>query len=415
MKLASTLLLTLAFLTLPGSAQDQTVPVPELATLKKEYASLVKTADGPRLAAVAELDKKYIAKLEQAQQTAQQTGKLDEALAIDEEKKAVSSGSGVEDDDKTPDMLKKMRAIYRAEIAKLELVRARNHKPLRDDYASELDALVLRLTKDGKLKEAMTVRKFREDLPAVAAVSAAVPPNSSAGQVMSVKLPGGVVMKFCYCPPGNFKMGSPPNEKYRRGNEDQVGVKLSKGYWLAQTECTQAQWVAVMGGNPSNFNGDDLPVEKVSWDDVQKFITKLNDAKTLPAGWKAALPTEAQWEYACRAGTKTVYSFGDTLNAKQANIANTLEKTSAVASYPANAWSLYDMPGNVWEWCEDWYGEKLVGGTNPTGTPSGSYRVRRGGDWSNSADYCRVANRDSHDPTHGRSYIGFRVALSSVP
>jgi len=351
----SPLLLSLAFLTLVGSAQDKTVPVPELETLKKEYASLVKTANGQHLAAVAELDKKYIAKLEQAQQTAQQAGKLDEALALDEEKKAVSSGSGVpgEDDDKTPDMLRKMHAIYRAEIAKLEVVRARNHKPLRDAYASDLDALVARLTKDGKLKESMTVRKCREDLPAVAAVSAVVPPNSSAGQVMSVKLPGGNVMKFCYCPPGSFKMGSPPDEKDRQGNEDQVKVKLSKGFWMAQTECTQAQWVAVMGSNPSEFKGDDLPVEKVSWDDVQKFITKLNDAKTLPAGLKAALPTEAQWEYACRSGTKTAFSFGNTLTAKQANIDKVLGKTSVVASYAANAWGLYDMHGNVWEWCED--------------------------------------------------------------
>ncbi|MCX6865047.1 MAG: formylglycine-generating enzyme family protein, partial [Verrucomicrobia bacterium] len=358
MKLASTLLLTLAFLTLPGSAQDQTVPVPELETLKKEYASLVKTADGPHLAAVAELDKKYIAKLEQAQQTAQQAGKLDEALALDEEKKAVSSGSGVpvEDDDKTPDMLRTMHAIYRAEIAKLEVVRAMNHKPLRDDYAAELDALVVRLTKDGKLKEAMTVRKFREKLPTVAADSAAVPPNSSAGQVMSVKLPGRkVMMKFCYCPPGSFKMGSPPDEKDRQGNENQVEVQLSKGFWLAQTECTQAQWVTVMGGNPSEFKGDDLPEDTANWYDVQKFITKLNKAKTLPAGLRAALPTEAQWEYACRAGTKTTYSFGDTLNAKQANFDNTLGKTSTVASYPANAWGLYDMHGNVWELCENGY------------------------------------------------------------
>jgi hypothetical protein len=168
MKLASPLLFTLAFLTLPGSAQDQTVPVPELETLKKEYASLVQTVNGPHLAAVAELDKKYIAKLEQAQQTAQQAGKLVEALAIDEDKKSFSSGKGVpvEDDAKTPPMLKQMHATYRAEIAKLEPLRAKNLKPLRDDYASELDALVLRLTKAGKLKEAMTVSKFRQSLPA---------------------------------------------------------------------------------------------------------------------------------------------------------------------------------------------------------------------------------------------------------
>ena len=116
-------------------------------------------------------------------------------------------------------------------------------------------------------------------------------------------------------------------------HEDQMNVKLTQGFWITETECTQKQWMAVMGGNPSEFKGDDLPVEKVTWNDVQEFITKLNEAKTLPAGWKAALPTEAQWEYACRAGTKTTYSFGETLDAKQANFDKSLGKTSAVASY----------------------------------------------------------------------------------
>jgi formylglycine-generating enzyme required for sulfatase activity len=232
---------------------------------------------------------------------------------------------------------------------------------------------------------------------------------------MSVKLPGRVVMKFCYCPPGSFKMGSPPDENGRRGNEDQVMVKLSKGFWLARTECTQAQWVAVMGANPSNFKGDDPPVERVSWNDAQKFITKLNEAKTLPAGWKAALPTEAQWEYACRAGTKKTFSFGKTLTAKQANFAYAVGKTCAVASYPANAWGLHDMHGNVLEWCEDWKGDKLSGGTDPTGVTSGSGRVCRGGDWGNDAFDCRVAARRDINPGDAADFIGFRVALTSVP
>ncbi|MCX6866455.1 MAG: formylglycine-generating enzyme family protein, partial [Verrucomicrobia bacterium] len=195
-----------------------------------------------------------------------------------------------------------------------------------------------------------------------------------------------------------------------------VNVKLSKGFWMAQTECTQAQWVAVMGGNPSQFKGDDLPVETVSWNDVQIFIAKLNDAKTLPAGWKAALPTEAQWEYACRAGTKTAFSFGKTLTAKQANIERSLDKTSAVASYPANAWGLYDMHGNVWEWCLDWLGDILVGGTDPSGGPSGPGRGIRGGAWRDDANYCRAAYRNYAPPNYSAgSNVGFRVALSSVP
>lgn len=169
MNLAAPLLISLALLTLTGAAQDQTVAVPELEKLQQEYAALVKTADGQYLAAVGEVDKKYIARLEQEQKTAQQAGKLDDAMALDAEKKAISSGSGVPvgDDDKTPGVLKPMHATYRAAIAKLEPLRVKNLKPLRDDYAKELDALVLRLTKDGKLQEAVTVRKFREEFHVV--------------------------------------------------------------------------------------------------------------------------------------------------------------------------------------------------------------------------------------------------------
>jgi formylglycine-generating enzyme required for sulfatase activity len=187
---------------------------------------------------------------------------------------------------------------------------------------------------------------------------------------------------------------------------------LSKGFWLAQTECTQAQWVAVMGHNPSQFKGDDLPVEQVSWNDAQKFITKLNEAMSLPAGWKVALPTEAQWEYACRAGTKTAFSFGKTLTTKQANVAYTLKMTKNVASYVANPWGLHDMHGNLWEWCEDWHGEKVPGGTDPTGAPSGTTRVFRGGNWYNGIGNCRAADRLESRPIVVSSCQGFRVALS---
>jgi formylglycine-generating enzyme required for sulfatase activity len=314
-----------------------------------------------------------------------------------------------------------MHATYRAEIAKLEqardLTRTKNFKPLRDDYVAELDALVLRLTKDGKLIEAMTVRKFRENLPAAPVALAAISQNQAAGKVLSIDLAGGVEMKFSYCPPGGFKMGSPPGEPGHHVIEDQVLVQFSKGFWLAQTECTQAQWVAVMGSNPSNFKGDDLPVEKVSWALVQQFITMLNEAMSLPAGWKASLPTEAQWEYACRGGTKTAYSFGNTLTTKQANFADALKgKTRDVGKYRANPWGLHDMHGNLWEWCGDWLGEKLPGGTDPTGAPSGTARVYRGGGWeSPSVYYCRAAFRNGNKPDTTGNAIGFRVALVAVP
>ena len=410
--LRAVLLFALAWLPQAGSAQEPAVP--ELDALKQEYDALVGIANAPHLAALVDLDKKYLARLVKEQEAAQQGGKLEEAVAIETEKKTVTSGSGVplQDAANTPPVLKKMHATYRSEVARLEALRDKKIKPLRDDFAKKLEVLTTSLTKKGKLEEALTVKRFRESLPALAAGSAAAPLDPAPGRVMAVDLPGGGVMKFCYCPPGSFKMGSPPAEKNRITNEDQVKVHFSKGFWMAQTECTQAQWVAVMGNNPSALKGDELPVESVNWNDAQAFIAKLIEAKTLPAGWKVALPTEAQWEYACRAGTKTTYSFGETLTPKQANFGKALGKPSAVASYPANAWGLYDMHGNVSEWCEDWLGDKLTGGTDPKGVAAGSSRVGRGGNWDYLASSCRAAIRSSYSPGNVYSYVGFRVVLS---
>jgi len=229
-------------------------------------------------------------------------------------------------------------------------------------------------------------------------------------------------------------MGSPTSEKDRGTDEAQVQVKIGKGYWMALAECTQGQWKAIMNTTPAhqsakgnsygeaNGLGSDHPMYFVSWEDAQEFITKLNGSVTLPAGWKVALPTEAQWEYACRAGTETAFSFGSVLNGKQANCAGMvpygttvkgpyLEKTCTVASYAANAWGLHDMHGNVWEWCADWYGSKLPGGSDPTGPSSGVFRVHRGGSWSDVAANCRAANRDRNGPGYRRNDLGFRPAL----
>jgi len=246
--------------------------------------------------------------------------------------------------------------------------------------------------------------------------------SGAVGKSIQVKLPGEVLMKFSYCPAGSFMMGSPASEKDRTEDEAQVQVRISQGYWMGQTEVTQGQWKALMGSNPSRFKGDDLPVETVSWEEAQAFIEKLNQSVPLTSGWKYALPTEAQWEYACRAGTESVFSFGDVLNGKQANCDGNypygtstkgpnLEKTCDVASYQPNAWGLYDMHGNVWEWCRDaWDGRsKLAGGTDPMGDV-GSLRVRRGGSWRNYANDCRAANRSGITPGYADDDVGFRLA-----
>jgi formylglycine-generating enzyme required for sulfatase activity len=217
---------------------------------------------------------------------------------------------------------------------------------------------------------------------------------------------------------GSFLMGSPPDEVGLLGfAESQVRVTLTKPYWLGQTEVTQAEWVAVMGNNPSQFKGERNPVEQVSYDDVLEFCRKLTAreraAKRLPEGYEYTLPTEAQWEYACRAGTNGPYA--GSLDAMGWYRDNSGSTTHAVGGKQANAWGLHDMHGNVWEWCLDWYAGYPSGTvTDPTGAESGSIRVNRGGCWLNTADFCRSANRLRNSPGNRYFNLGFRLALSSV-
>jgi formylglycine-generating enzyme required for sulfatase activity len=228
-------------------------------------------------------------------------------------------------------------------------------------------------------------------------------------------------MTFVYIPPGSFTMGSPSSEPERDDDERQHHVTLTKGFFMQTTEVTQGQWKAVMGSNPSYFKncGDNCPVEKVSWEDVQEFIRKLNRKEGVD---RYRLPTEAEWEYACRAGTTTPFNGGNCLSADEANYDGNYpldgcpkgsyrEKTVPVGSFPPNDWGLYDMHGNVWEWCSDWYGEYPSGSvTDPEGPSSGSYRVFRGGSWLSYARGCRSASRFLSAPGCRRDLIGFRLA-----
>jgi len=227
--------------------------------------------------------------------------------------------------------------------------------------------------------------------------------DRKAGESMTLKI-NDIEYVFRWCPAGTFMMGD-------ANNQHRVG--LSRGFWLLETEVTQAMWMSVTGDNPSNFKGAKLPVESVSWNDSQEYIKKLNEMKVAPAGFKFSLPTEAQWEYACRAGTTTAYHFGDTLTQQQANFGGNVRKTTDVGSYPANAWGLKDMHGNVWEWVQDWFGDYPSGAvTDPTGASSGSFRVIRGGSWGNRAEDCWSALRGSSDPALSYA-LGFRLSLVS--
>ncbi|MEY4245932.1 MAG: hypothetical protein RLZZ245_3517 [Verrucomicrobiota bacterium] len=230
------------------------------------------------------------------------------------------------------------------------------------------------------------------------------------GASVGVLLSGKAVMQFAYCPAGSFLMGSPSSEVGRGRDENQVRVTLSKSFWLAKTEVTQSQWKAVMGDNPSDFKGYDLPVENVIWDDAQAFIKKVNDSGVMPAGWEMALPTEAQWEYACRARDTGPHSGGSIDQVAWYN-GNSASKTHDVGTKKANAWGLHDMHGNVWEWCADWYDDTLPRGADPSGPSSGFLRVRRGGSWRGTAAFCRAAFRGRGNPDRRDNRLGFRPAL----
>ena len=214
--------------------------------------------------------------------------------------------------------------------------------------------------------------------------------------------------KFVLIQPGSFEMGS--NSGY--SDEKPVHrVTISKPFYLQSTEVTQGQWRAVMGSNPSNFKGDDLPVEQVSWNDAQEFIRKLNAKE---GSDKYRLPTEAEWEYAARAGSQSKYCFGDDagrLGDYAWYDSNSGNKTHAVGQKKPNGWGLYDMHGNVWEWVQDWKASYSSGSsTDPSGPSSGSVRVFRGGGWNDPARYCRSASRGWGDPGFRSIYLGFRLA-----
>jgi len=218
-------------------------------------------------------------------------------------------------------------------------------------------------------------------------------------------------MKFTGISQGEFIMGSPAHEGGRYDNEILHKVILTKTFFMQTTPVTQGQWKAVMGSNPSHFKncGDDCPIESVSWNDAQKFIKKLNQKEGTS---KYRLPTEAEWEYACRAGTTTAYCFGDD-ESKLKEYAwydkNSDNKTHRVGFLKPNLWGLYDIHGNVWEWCLDWYGDYPTGTLNdPMGTNTGSYWVLRGGAWGSSDRYCRSASRGYSPDSYGSSF-GFRL------
>ena len=245
--------------------------------------------------------------------------------------------------------------------------------------------------------------------------------QGEADEHLTLDLGNGVSMELVLIPAGEFTMGSPAAEEGHEDDESpQWRVTVSEPFYMGVHEVTQEQYQAVMGENPGYLKGAKNPVERVSWNEAMEFCIKLSDG----AGMNVGLPTEAEWEYACRAGTTTPFHTGQTISTDQANYdgdhtygdgkkGEDRGKTIAVGSFKPNAWGLYDMHGNVWEWCSDWYGESYARAQDqdPTGPDSGTLRVLRGGGWGHSPQSCRSASRHWHAPGFRSLNYGFRVAV----
>ena len=272
-------------------------------------------------------------------------------------------------------------------------------------------------------------------------IQANVRPSFSGSKAGEERQVAGI--KLCWCPAGKFMMGSPPTELERRASEDQVEVTLSEGFWIGKFESTQGNWKRVVGKLPGPLTaelpeGNDYPVGNVNFAEAESFCKTLTElarrSGDLPSNWEFRLPTEAQWEYACRAGTTTATSFGDRISSKQANFGGkpyngaeggpSLRRACKVGCYPANSWGIHDMHGNICEWCRDWYHAKLPGGIDPdlysaketavlnrTGDKS---RSRRGGCWPDDGWPNRSAFRQRFEPNRRYDHIGFRVVTVQV-
>ena len=361
----------------------------QYAILKSDYDALQKVVGTPVQLAEAKENIKRLENL--AEELKQKSVILDAALATFE-KNSKDLLAKVDQDavTKLQKEVRKLKASASSTFSNLDSAFTNLDK---DDLPPSLDCL----NRDVEVNTVLTAQK----------AWAKFLDKKSHIDSVSITEDGKVKMEMVLIPAGKFKMGSPASEKGRNDDETQHEVTLTKPYYMGKYEVTQEQWEFVMKNNPSMTKGAKLPVTAVSWEDCQDFIKKLN-AKT-KGGFR--LPTEAEWEYACRAGTSTAYSFGDSLTTSDANYDSEIGKPVAIGSYKPNAFSLYDMHGNVSEWCEDWKTDYPAGSvTGPKGPATGKGRVLRGGSFGNSFSLARSSVRDNDKPSDQFYLYGFRLA-----
>ncbi len=375
---------------------------PQMKVITKNYLPLMVTFadyDVERL----ESNRTYVLTLlGSSQQQAQQT----QTLTI----KYTPSSATVLVDNK---MVKSMNGVARTTLP----VGQHSYIVACDGYESEEGTVKLKASTPSNLqitlsKEATAIQQSTVSQPTVAQQSVMQTPVTNSDNI-SIPVKDGISIDMVRVEAGTFTMGATPEMKESDDDEKPTHqVTLTNDYYIGKYEITQALWQAVMSNNPSNFKGENLPVENVSWDDCQEFINKLNRI----TGKTFRLPTEAEWEYAARGGKKSrgyQYSGSNNLSDVAWYKDNSGSKTHTIGSKQANELGIYDMTGNVFEWCQDWYDKYSSSSQiNPTGANSGSYRVFRGGGWFHSAECCRWSCRGLFTPDDRYGNLGLRLVLS---
>ena len=410
--LALLFLLSIKGVTLVGLAQTQEMPA-ELIKLRSQFEREVIELNKQKPLAV--LNDKYRKYLLDQKNAYQKAGNIKGVLAVDDELKNFE-GAPAGEVASLPE-LKRLQGIYRDQKSEVERESLSLELQMIQAYKKSAGMLASQWTKAGNIEKAKLGLAESERfaamendpslLSAIGKISAWQPIRT--GRMAGEGWRNSVGIHFCWIPPGEFEMG-----------DARVKVELTRGFWLGKYEVTQEEYEEITGINPSHFknSGKRAPVENVTWNEAMEFCEKLTEKElkkgSLPNSWKYTLPTEAQWEYACRAGTKGNYNVeGASLGELGWYKGNSGNKTHEVGLKRANDWGVHDMHGNVREWCMDWQTSPfspLVGGTNPIGLKNGATRVYRGGSRRSRDVYCRSAHRNGHEPNYG-DFIGFRAII----
>jgi len=401
---------------------------PSLESLKQTYETEVQKIRDEHEVRLKGLLDAYGRSLDKAIEILKREGDPDRILEAHSEKRRFEEEQDVptKPDAELPAVLQMIQSDYNDALKKANVDKGQKFVALTKRYIEALDRLMRSLAAQDKLDLSLNVKAEKKRVEFVLAEvgvqverlgASVAAPGRKAGQEMTIDLGGSVKMVFVWIPPGTFDMGSPATESGRDVDEGPMRrVTLTRGFWIGKHEVTQEQYERVMGRNPSEFKRGRFPVETVNWTDARTFCK----AMATRIQKLVRLPTEAEWEYACRAGTSTPHYLG-TSESDLAKAAwyhrNSGGQTHTVGLKVANDWGLHDMLGNVWEWCEDWYGSYTgLTPTNPRGPASGPFHVKRGGCWTSAGKTCRAAFRhtQSHKTIDSRnSLTGLRLVLPS--